>query len=99
MKFVFISPVYKKRGVKICENYRPISITPMFAKLFKRTLLNQVHEFIQKEKKIERYTVWISKTVKSFTDAVLHLIEALPENYDNTKILSGYFFDLAKACI
>ena len=62
LKLAFISPVYKKGDVKICENYRPISIAPMFAKLFERILLNQVNEFIQKEKKFERYTVWISKT-------------------------------------
>ena len=50
LKLAFISPVYKKGDAKIFENYRPISITPMFAKLFERILLNQVNEFIQKEK-------------------------------------------------
>ena len=34
---------------------------------------------------------------KSSTDAVLHLIEALQENYDNLKISVAVFIDLAKA--
>ena len=34
---------------------------------------------------------------KSSTNAVLHLIEALQENYDNLKISVDVFFDLAKA--
>ena len=34
---------------------------------------------------------------KSSTDAVLHLIGALQENYDNLKISVSVFIDLAKA--
>ena len=95
-KIAFISPVYKKGDVKICKNYRPISITPMFAKLFERILLNQVNEFIQKEKILNGTQFGFQKH-KSSTDAVLHLIEALQENYDNLKISVAVFIDLAKA--
>ena len=96
LKLAFISPVYKKGDVKICENYRPISITPMFAKLFERILLNQVNEFMQKEKILNGTQFGFQKH-KSSTDAVLHLIEALQENYDNLKISLAVFIDLAKA--
>ena len=50
LKLAFMSQVSRKGDVKIYENYRPISITPMFAKLIERILLNQVNEFMQKEK-------------------------------------------------
>ena len=96
LKLVFISPVYKKGDVKIFENYRPISITPMFAKLFKRILLNQVNEFMQKEKILNGTQFGFQKH-KSSTDAVLHLIEALQENYDNLKVSVAVFINLAKA--
>ena len=96
LEIAFISPVYKKGDVKICENYRPISITPMFAKLFERLLLNQVNKFIQNEK-ILNGTQFGFQTHKSSTDAVLHLIEALQENYDNLTISVAVFFYLAKA--
>ena len=96
LKLAFISPVYKKGDVKNCENYRPISITPMFAKLFERILLNQVNEFMQKEKILNGTQFGFQKH-KSSTDAVLHLIEALQENYDNLKISVAVFIDLAKA--
>ena len=95
LKLAFISPVYKKGVVKICEKYRPISITPMFAKLFERILLNQVNKFIQKEK---TWTVHFGfPNCKSSTDAVLHLIETLQEKYDNLKISVVVFIDLAKS--
>ena len=96
MKLAFICPVYKKVDVKFCENYRPISITPVFAKLFERILLNQVNEFIQKEK-ILNGTQFAFQKHKSSTDAVLLLIEALQEKYDNLKISVAVFIDLAKA--
>ena len=93
--FAFISLFYKKGDVKICENYRPISITPMFIKLFERILLNRVNEFIQKEKILNNTQFGFQKH-KSSTDAVIHLIEALQENYDNLKISVAVFIDLAK---
>ena len=98
LKLAFISPVYKKGDVKICENYRPISITPIFAELFERILLNQVNEFMQKEEILNGTQFGFQKH-KSSTDAVLHLIEALQENYDNLKISVAVFIDLAKAFI
>ena len=96
LKVAFISPVYKKGDVKICEKYTPISITPMFAKLFEPILLNQVNEFMQKEKILNGTQFGFQKH-KSSTDAVLHLIKALQENYDNLKISVAVFIDLAKA--
>ena len=57
----------------------------MFAKLFERILINQFNEFIQKEKNLNGTQFGFQKH-KSSTDAVLHLIEVLHENYDNLKI-------------
>ena len=94
MKVAFISPVYKKWDVKICENYRPISITPMFAKLFERILLNQVNKFKQKEKILNGLQFGFQNH-ESSTEAVLLLIEAVSENYDNFK--NVFFSVLAKA--
>ena len=68
----------------------------MFAKLFECILLNQVNEFIQKEK-ILNGTQFGFKKHKSSTDTVLQLIAALQENYDDLKISVVAFIDLAKA--
>ena len=96
MNLTFISPVHKEGDVKNCENYRPVSITPMFAKLFERILLNYVNEFLQKET-ILNDTQFGYQINKSSTDAVLQLFEALQENNDKLKISIAVFVDLAKA--
>ena len=61
----------------------------MFAKLFERMLLNQINEFIQKEKILNGTQFGFQKH-KSSKEAVLHLIKALQENYDNLKICCFY---------
>ena len=53
------------------------------AKLYKEKILNGTQFGFQKH--------------KCSTVAVLHLIEALQENYDNLKISVAVFIDLAKA--
>ena len=58
-----------------CENYRPISITPIFAKRFERVLLNQFNGFKQKEKILNGTKFGFQKH-KSSANAVFHLIEA-----------------------
>ena len=68
----------------------------MFAKIFERILLNQVNEFIKKEKILNIAQIEFQKP-KSSTDAVLHLIETIQENYNNLKISVAVFIDLAKA--
>ena len=67
LNLAFIIPFYKKEDVNICESYRSISVTPNF--LFKHILLNQVIEFIQKEK-VLNYTQFGFQHHKSSTDAV-----------------------------
>ena len=53
LKLAYISPVYKKGDVEVCENYKPVSITLLFAKFLESILLNHVNEFIQqKEQKL-----------------------------------------------
>ena len=96
LKLAFISPVYRKGDVKNCENYRPISITLMLANslivCFSFRLTN-----LYKKNKILNGTQFGFQKHKTFTDAVLHLIEALQDNYDNLKISVAVFIDLVKA--
>ena len=96
LKLAFISPVYKERDVKICENFRPISITPMFAQLYERILFSQVNELIPKEKILNGTKFGFQKHSSS-TDAVLHLIEALHKNYHILNFSIAVVVDLPKA--
>ena len=43
-----ITPIFKKRDVSVLTNYRPISVTPTFAKVFKRLLINRLVKYVEK---------------------------------------------------
>ena len=42
MKLADVIPVFKKNERSIKENYRPVSILPIFSKIFEKTLHNQI---------------------------------------------------------
>ena len=50
MKLAYVTPILKKGDKLDSLNYRPISVTPNFAKIFERLLLTQMMEFIDKHK-------------------------------------------------
>ena len=47
-KIVRISPILKVKVPTKPLDYRPISVLPVFSKVFERIILNQVKQFIDK---------------------------------------------------
>ena len=42
-----ITPVYKNKGIKqLFNNYRPISILPIFGKIFEKVLYTRIYNFL-----------------------------------------------------
>ena len=96
MKLGYITPIFKKGDKLDSTNYRPISVTPSFAKIFQRLLLNQMMEFIDKHKIINKEQFEFQKK-KSATDAFLELVETVSAKLDQSKETVAIFLDLAKA--
>ena len=61
MKLAYVTPIFKKGDELDSTNYRPISVTPSFAKIFERLLLNQMMEFIDKHEIINKDYFGIQK--------------------------------------
>ena len=78
MKLAYVTPNFEKCDKLDSTNYRPISVTPSFAKIFERLLLTQVMEFIDMHKIINKEQFGFQK--KSATDAVLELVETVYAN-------------------
>ena len=45
-----IIPVHKKNDKQLVNNYRPISLLPIFGKIFEKVIFNQIHSFLLEEK-------------------------------------------------
>ena len=91
-----ISHQFTKKGstTQVC-NFRPISATPTFAKLFEKLLLFQMMDHINKNNFLNKEQFGFQK--KSSTDAVLFFNETVIENHENGQNTAAIFLDLAKA--
>ena len=95
LKDSHITPIFKKGDVSVLTNYRPISVTPTFAKVFERLLLNQLIEYLQKFALLNKKQFGFQSR-KSSTDAVLYFIEKIIGNMQDNDT-GAVFLDLAKA--
>ena len=43
-------PVYKKNDKRLVNNYRPISLLPVFGKIFEKIIFNKIYKFLSEEK-------------------------------------------------
>ena len=95
-KDAHITPIFKKGDVSVLTNYRPFSVTPTFAEIFERLLLNQLVEYLEKFALLNKKEFGFQSR-KSSTDAVLYFIEKIIENLKNNNDTDAVFLDLAKA--
>ena len=96
LKDAHITPIFKKGDVSVLTNYCPISVTPTFAKVFERLLLNQLVEYLKKFALLNKRQFGF-QTRKSSIDAVLYFIEKIIGNMEDNNDTGAVFLDLTKA--
>ena len=47
-KKVNICPIYKKDDKQVINNYRPVSLLPIYGKIFERLVFNSFFEYLKK---------------------------------------------------
>ena len=45
-----IIPVHKKNDKQLVKNYRPISLLPIFGKIFEKIIFNKIYQFLLEER-------------------------------------------------
>ena len=50
-----VTPIYKAKDKRKCENYRPISILPVVSKVFAREMFNQVYRYLCENSLLSRF--------------------------------------------
>lgn len=96
LKLSKVIPLYKKGLRNDPNNYRPISITPVFGKIFEIVLKKQLVAFF------EDNNIFISEQFgfragKSVSCAVNELVGMVNRGYDGKQFVSAEFLDLTKA--
>ena len=96
LKYSEIKPIYKKGDKTLITNYRPISLLPVFSKIFEKVIYKRVYchltlnSILVKEQFGFRYN-------SSTETAIYTLINNILSSLNNRIIVGGLFCDLQKA--
>ena len=96
LKCSVITPIFKSGNPCDPQNYRPISILPVFSKLFERCIYNRICKFITDFKIIPTCQHGFLKGF-STESAVISLLNFLHDTINNKEVSINIFIDFKKA--
>ena len=96
IKTAKIIPLYQKNDDEIMNNYRPISLLPVFSKIFEKVVQNQVYHYLNSNNLLYGSQHGFRETYSTET-AVIELIDYLKHQIDKKHIPLSLFLDLSKA--
>jgi hypothetical protein len=96
MKIAKVRPIHKKGRIQELSNYRPISLLPVFSKIFETLIYTRVLNFLNKHKLIADAQNGFRQNKSTYT-ALQSFIEDVQKALDNKFYALGIFLDLSKA--
>ena len=91
-----ITPVFKKGDAQLFDNYRPISIIPIFGKIYEKVLFNRLYSFFLSKNVIFKNQFGFRKH-HSTMHAINYSIDQIISQLQNRNHVIGVFIDLSKA--
>ena len=96
LKIANVLPLFKNGDEMIFSNYRPVSILPVFSKLFEKIMYNRLLDFVNKHGVIYEYQFGFLKGKSTFM-ALISLLEKISAALDKGEFVIGIFLDFSKA--
>ena len=96
LKIAKVTPIFKKGDPQIFDNYRPISILPIFGKIFEKLIYSRFYDFFVSQNVIYDKQFGFRKN-HSTAHAVNYSINNIIKNLENKNHVIGIFIDLSKA--
>ena len=94
LKLANITPVHKKDETTDKENYRPVSVLPLFSKIFEKVIYDQLSQYL--EKYLNRLLCNFRKAHSS-QHTLFKLLQAWQEELDKSGFVGTILMDLSKA--
>lgn len=95
-KLAIVKPLHKKGDKHSMNNYRPVSLLPVFSKILEKVMHKRLIDFLNNNKVINKCQFGFTRnmsTTLAFNNFLQHILEHL-----NSKMLSlGIFCDFSKA--
>ena len=96
LKTANVVPIHKGGDASLFQNYRPISILPVFSKIFERLLYNRLYGFFLEQGVITNSQFGFRKNY-STEMALAYTIDKITSELDSGSSVVGLFLDLKKA--
>ena len=96
LKIAKVVPIFKKGDPQVLSNYRPISLLPIFSKIYEKLMHKRIYVFL-KEKKILYPLQFGFQENNSIDHALITMTEEIRSSLDNRRYGCGIFLDLQKA--
>ena len=95
-KMAKVIPIFKKDDPLDCVNYRPISLLPIFSKIFEKIIYSRMYEFLESNKLIYNRQFGF-RANHSTNHALISMTESIKSFLDSGDFVAGIFIDLEKA--
>ena len=96
LKSARVVPVYKSGPKSNVNNYRPISILPIFSKIFEKIVHFQLYNYLEKLKILSPNQYGFRKKM-STSDAMTNMLQFIYDNLDRGHEVISLFLDFSKA--
>ena len=95
-KIARILPLFKSGDNRVFSNYRPVSVLPIFSKVFEKVVYNRLFDYFNKSGILFQNQFGFRKG-HSTSLALHHLYDKITAAIDQRKFTVGIFLDLSKA--
>ena len=96
MKTAKVIPIFKNKDKAHFQNYRPISLLPIFSKILERLAYNRLYKYLKQQNILTSSQYGFQKNI-STEMAILELQNRIVKSISNKKWCVGIFLDLSKA--
>lgn len=96
LKLAKVIPIYKKGSSDEISNYRPISLVPIFSKIFEALLKMQITDYFESNDLFSKCQFGFRKNL-STTLAINELVQVINNGFEDGLYVHANFHDLTKA--
>ena len=96
MKIAKASPIFKGGNNLEAENYRPISVLPVFSKILEQIMYKRVYNYVVENKLLfpKQFALQINTSTEH---EILELVRNITKSFEKNEHVLGVFIDLKKA--
>ena len=96
LKLAKVIPIYKAGDIHNITNYRPVSVLPIFSKIFEQIMYTRLNKFINDNDILYKYQFGFRKNHNTSL-ALMILLDKIYDSFNDNKHVVGIFLDLRKA--